>query len=235
MNINDPKNASPEDVKRIITGSGADHAAARMVQGQGAQRNPYEEKQKLMAQDMGRMLQQSKATAVRLNAVMDYFGYLGMFLTQELDEQGYPVGPASTPPNCPFKIFEGLIDAGVISEMPAYGFDAFFVEHNKLSDVLIMLNTAFVKGQATMTEVLESAREFNSDPQRITKIRGDQIGLRGYIEHNPDKLSDEELLALGVEFEIELVKVEEDEDEGSAPSPEDEESSEESVSLRADA
>lgn len=207
MTINDPNRFK----KKIVTPGEAAHQAAL-----GLQQDPAVTAEELerVKGDMVRMMQQSKATAVRLNAVMDYMGHIGMFLTQDLDEQGCPCSPTSTPLGCFNMIFEGLLDKGVISEMPKYGFDAFFVEHQKLSDVLIMLNQARLHGTATMTQMLEAAREFNKDPKRITKIRGEQIGLVDYLNTNPDNLSEDDIVALGEEFELNIdFTKEEDESE----------------------
>ncbi|RLC98448.1 MAG: hypothetical protein DRI65_18240 [Chloroflexota bacterium] len=145
---------------------------------------------------------------------MDYLGYIGIFLTQELDAMGCPDGPTSTPLSCTNQIFEGLVAEGLINGMPEYGFDAFFVEHQKLSDVLIMFNQARHQGSASMKEIIDAAREFNNDPKRITKIRGEQIGLVDYLNTNPDNLSEEDVVALGEEFELNIdFTKEEDEDE----------------------
>jgi hypothetical protein len=220
MSINDPKRF----VKKIVTPGEAAHQAALGLQG-----NPQGEELKRVKDDMVRMMQQSKATAIRLNAVMDYMGYIGMFLTQELDEKGFPNGPTSTPLSCSNMIFEGLVDKGLISCMPEYGFDAFFVEHQKLSDVLILLNQARHQGNATMKDLIGAAREFNDDPKRITKIRGEQIGLVEYLNTNPDKLIMDDVVALGKEFELNIDFTKE-EDEDATTDQEDENKETEGVS-----
>lgn len=205
MSINDPKRFD----KKIVTPAEAHHQAALGLQG-----NPQGEELKRVKGDMVRMMQQSKATAIRLNAVMDYMGYIGLFLTQELDEKGFPNGPTSTPLSCTNQIFEGLVDEGLINCMPEYGFDAFFVEHQKLSDILILLNQARYQGNATMTDLLGAAREFNDDPKRITRIRGEQIGLVEYLNENPDKLSEDDVVALGEEFELNIDFTKEEGEDG---------------------
>ena len=208
MSINDPKKFD----RKIVTPGEAAHQAAL-----GLQQDPTSEELKRVKGDVLRMMQQSKATAIRLNAVMDYLGYIGLFLTQEIDESGFPAGPTSTPLDSVNHLFEGLIDAGIINHMPAYSFDAFFIEHQKISDVLIMLNQARLTGTAKMSEVIDAARSFNEEPKRITKLRGEQIGLVEYLNDNPDKLPEEEVVALGAEFQLNInFKEEEEEEDGGA-------------------
>jgi len=205
-NIHDPKNFD----KRILTGAGADHAAAQMVRNQ--QSNPLFPIVERMRGDMGRLMQQSKSTAIRLNAVMDYLGYLGVFLTQEMDEEGFPGGPTKTPKDAEFKLFDILYDKGIISDWPEYGFDAFFIEHHKLSDVVMLIGQARAQG-TSMKEIIETVREFNAEPRRITKIRGEQIGLVEYLNENPDNLSEEEITNLASEFNLQAYVKEDDKDE----------------------
>ncbi len=206
MSIRDPKRFN----KKIVTPAEAHHQAAL-----GVQDSPVAEELERVKSDMVRMMQQAKATAIRLNAVMDYLGHLGLFLTQELDEMGFSVGEPFTPLECTNKIFEGLVDQDVISGMPEYGFDAFFVEHQKLSDMLIMLNQARYQGSVSMTEIIKTARDYNNDPKRITKIRGEQFGLVEYLNDNPGNLSGDDVAALGVEFGLNINLTEEAEDGGS--------------------
>ena len=213
MTINDPKRFG----KKIVTPAEAHHQAAL-----GLTASPEALELKRVKDDMVRMMQQAKATAIRLNAVMDYLGHIGLFLTQELDDMGFPVGETTTSLECENKIFEGLVDEGIINRMPTYGFDAFFVEHQKLSDMLIMLNQARYQGNVTMTEVIDAARAYNDDPKRLTKIRGEQFGLVEYLNDNPDSLSEEKVVDLGGEFGLNInFKEEETEDEDTDQAGED--------------
>jgi hypothetical protein len=205
MAIIDPKEQDPAKVSRIIhPDQSPDAIAARkLATRQNIENNPVfqaiMDENKRMRKDMSMLAGQMKAITTRFHAVMDYLSKTGVLLNQPLDEEGFADGPPITPDEAQVAFWDGLKQHNIV-DMPAYGIEAYLAEHMRLGDFITQIGQVQLQHGATMEEMIEKAREFNSEPRRLVKVRGDHFGLDAWLNENPNELSDEEQEALAKEF-----------------------------------
>jgi hypothetical protein len=202
MPINDPKNVS-----RIINPNMSPDARAvrGLAQQQAVESNPIfialKKDNERQRDDMRMLANQLRSLTTRFHAFIDYLSKSGIMLSQELDDEGFPIGSPFSDKESTTRLWENLVDEGLIT-MPSYGIEAYLAEHIRLGDFIVQINQAQIAKAVSMEEVIEQCREFNSNPRRLTQIRGDAFGLLEYLNDNPDKLSDDELGVLGLEFNL---------------------------------
>ena len=215
--IIDPKDVDEKKVSRIIDPNmSPDAMAARaLANKQNMESNPLfqamKQENERMRKDVGMLAGQLRAVTTRLHAILDYFTKSGLLLSQDMDDEGFAAGEPFTPDEAADKLFERLVDEGILGSLPQYGIEAYLAEHMRLGDFIVQIGQAQMSGAVSMAEVIEKAREFNSEPRRLVQVRGDAFGLPVYLNENPDELSEEELDALGAEFG--LIKFDEPEEE----------------------
>lgn len=144
------------------------------------------------------MTVQGRTENIRMQALMDYLAHVGLLVHQDVDDEGQVIGDPYSPQE--FKLFETLVEAGIIEKMPTYGFTAFYVEHNERIMFLVDMMGQVQQGVFGMERVIEMVRAFNEVPNRIVPITGHEFGLDHWLTANPAGLPDEECDALAFEF-----------------------------------
>ena len=210
MAIIDPKETDPSKISRIIHPDQSPDAMAvrALTKQQNVENNPVSqalaEENKRMRKDMSMLAGQMKALTTRFHAVMDYLSKCGILLNQPLNEEGFADGPPITPDEAQVPFWDS-IDV----QLPTYGIEAYLAEHMRLGDFITQIGQVQLQHGATMEEMIEKAREFNSEPRRLVQLRGDHFGLDAWLNENPEGLSEEEQEALAQEFG--LAKVDDEE------------------------
>lgn len=153
--------------------------------------------------ELARLSEQNRQITGRMHALFDYLNSIGLLVVNGFDPQ---TGKAQR--NRPTDFEDGVTPLISFSKMPTLGFDTFIEEHMELSYMIIHLNMLLRAQNTPMKDIIRMAREFNNAPERLRKITGDTIPLVEYMNTNPDKLIEEELDLLAIEFKL---KKEEDE------------------------
>lgn len=187
----------------VLPGSGNVESAVMDAQREKAIRqNPVFKMIEDMRKDMGQMAAQTRDFATRFHALLDMMTAAGLILTQDLDEEGFGIpGTVRSPDDSPL-LFETLKEMEIISAMPEYGYEAYFVEHSKMLGLTMNVQRGLMTGALTTEQGIQLIRDFNAEEKRIHKISGGQFGLDDYLNGNPDNLSDDEIKALAEEFNM---------------------------------
>lgn len=203
MKMRDPKKVQNRAGKVVLPGAGNVDAAVMSAQREQALRsNPLFKMIEDMRRDMSQMAAQIRDQATRFHALLDMNTAAGLILTQDLDNEGFGVpGTVRSPDDSPM-LFESLVSGGLLTEMPEYGYEAYFVEHSKMLGLTMNVQRGLMTGALTPEQGIQMVRDFNAEEGRIHKISGGQFGLDGYLNANPDNLSDDEVRALAEEFNM---------------------------------
>lgn len=191
------------DPKRIImpneAPSNVDIAVQEMRQKEAMENNPFIRMIRDMQQQISQVSAQQQVLMIRLQALTDYMAQAGLLLHQEVDDRGVALGHPYTPEITNTSLFEGLSDEHVI-EMPRYGYTAYFAEYSVRTKFIAGLLSQHQAGNLEFSEVIKHVRAFNEEAGRLVPFGGLEFGLISYLNDNPDKLTDEELIGLGTEF-----------------------------------
>lgn len=201
---------------RVITpnSEGERMAVQQLQREQAIRSNPLFGIMEKMKEDMQQLAIQNREITMRLHAVLDFLVDAGILLHQDLDEKGFGIpGTVATRSEATVSPFQALVDKGILDSMPNRGFEAYFVEHSKIAQLLFNLQRGIMVGALKMDRVLEMVRGFNEEEGRIHKIRGEQFGLDQYLNANPDNLPEEEIIALAEEFEMDWERNEDKEED----------------------
>ena len=204
----------------VLPGSGNVESAVMDAQREQALRqNPLFKMMEDMRKDMAQLAAQSRDNATRFHALLDMMAACGTVLTQDLDEDGFGIpGTVRSPDDSPM-LFEALKDMKLIAEMPEYGYEAYFVEHSKMLGLTMNVQRGLMTGALTAEQGIQLVRDFNAEEGRIHKVTGLQFGLDGYLNTNPDNLTDEQIKELAEEFNMPYDEV--PDEETKAPAKED--------------
>jgi len=170
--------------------------------------NPMIEKMEQQEKLIGSLHHQLMSLVTRFHAVLDYLSHAGILLNEEMQEDG---SKRKTMDQGAMNIFEV---AGLAQEDWPESYDAWVIEHDNITQVIMYLNKARMEGRLNMTDIIEKAREFNTADNRLRKLTGNEFGLDGYLMLNPDNMEEDSLSELAKEFG--LVKLDPPEEEEEA-------------------
>jgi len=214
MKMRDPKNVQNRGGKVVLPGaSNVDAAVMDSQREQALRQNPIFKMIEDMRKDMGQLAAQTRDFATRFHALLDMMTAGGLVLTQDLDAEGFGIpGTVRSPDDSPL-LFETLKEMEVISDMPEYGYEAYFVEHSKMLGLTMNVQRGLMSGALTAEQGIQLVRDFNAEEGRIHKISGGQFGLDSYLNSNPDNLTDEQITELAEEFNMPYEQVPDEEPE----------------------
>lgn len=175
-------------------------AINQLQQEQAVANNPMFGIVKELEERVQKLSVQYRAANIRSQALMDYMAHLGLILHQEIDDEGHPIEAPYTPEEQEIKLFERLLEAGIIDKMPTYGFTAFYVEHNARIMFLMEVMGAVQQRAYGMERAIELIDEFNNEADRIVPITGTEFGLDVYLAQNPEGWPDEKCEEIGLKF-----------------------------------